>query len=85
MGADDITKQAIRAAGGPSKVAAAIIDAGGKITSQAVSQWPRVPDVHVRLLEKLCGRAYTRYQMRPDIFGEGPDQVEIVGAQERAA
>lgn len=72
-----ITKQAIEAAGGPKKVADAICAAGKKITSQAVSQWVRVPDVHVRLVEGLGAAKVTRYQMRPDIFGEAPETANV--------
>jgi hypothetical protein len=72
----EITKQAIRCAGGPSKVAEAIVAAGGQCTSQAVSQWLRVPDIHVRLVERLGRFEVTRYRMRPDIFGDSPEDIQ---------
>ena len=67
---EDLTKRAIELAGGPARVAEAIRRAGKPITPQAVSQWKRVPDVHVRLVEGMTGGELTRYQIRPDIFGQ---------------
>lgn len=58
-----------------SGLAAAIVVAGGvralakklKVTTGAVSQWPRVPVQHVLTIEKLTG--VTRYKLRPDLYG----------------
>lgn len=68
----EITQQAVKLAGGPSKVSEAIIATGKKCSPQAVSQWVRVPDIYVRLVEELGGGKMTRYRIRPDIFGEAP-------------
>jgi DNA-binding transcriptional regulator YdaS (Cro superfamily) len=80
-----ITKLAVEAAGGPRKVADAIVTAGRKCTPQAVSQWRQVPDVHVRLVERLCAGRYTRYQLRPDIFGEAGSEVAPTAVAETPA
>ena len=39
-----------------------------KISSAAVSQWDRVPAERVLDVERLTG--VSRYELRPDIFGE---------------
>lgn len=44
----------------------------GGITSQAVSQWDRVPPARVLEVERLTG--VSRYELRPDIYGEAPAQ-----------
>lgn len=36
------------------------------ITSQAVSQWDRVPAEHVLIVERITGAP--RYDLRPDIY-----------------
>jgi len=53
-------------AGGPSALARAI----GRVTSQAVSQWERVPATRVLDVERATG--VSRYELRPDLFGESP-------------
>lgn len=50
-------------AGGSSALAAAL----GGLTSQAVSQWRRVPAGRAIEVEKLT--KISRYKLRPDIFG----------------
>jgi len=46
-----------------------------QITAQAVSKWEGgIPANRCILLEQISGGAVTRYQMRPDIFGEAPAQ-----------
>ncbi len=62
---NEFLAEAIKAAGGPGVVGAAC-----NITSQAVSMWlrTRCPAEHVLTLERLCGAAVTRYQLRPDIY-----------------
>jgi len=53
-----------------------IIDAAGgavsvgylcNVSSQAVSQWQAIPAVHVLTIEPHC--KYSRYEIRPDIYG----------------
>lgn len=63
-----ITKRAIEAAGGAAKLGAAL-----KITRQAVEDWDKVPPKHVLRVEQLSG--YSRYQLRPDIYGAAPDPL----------
>lgn len=56
--------------GGPAKLAAALSERGIKITSQAISQWKRVPPDRVILVEAITG--ISRHDLRPDIFGPAP-------------
>lgn len=72
-----LTKDAIRLAGGPAKVAAAIRETGRKCTPQAVSQWKQVPDVHVLLIERLTSGGMNRYSLRPDVFGTAPAAEKV--------
>lgn len=59
------TKTIIQTAGGPSAVAKLF-----GITSQAVSQWEVIPaDRCIPIEIATCGLV-SRYQMRPDVFGE---------------
>lgn len=59
-------KKLIKKAGGPKTVG----DACG-ISSQAVSQWTKVPSVHViKIANLLSGTGITKETIRPDIFGE---------------
>jgi DNA-binding transcriptional regulator YdaS (Cro superfamily) len=60
---EEITKEAIRRAGGATKLASLL-----PVTPQAVSQWSRVPPEHVLIVEQASG--VSRHQLRPDIFGE---------------
>ena len=68
-------KEIIRACGGPVAVSNKIASPKRKgndretISSQAISQWKFIPPQYCILLESLCD--YTRYQMRPDVFGSG--------------
>ena len=66
----DYTKKAIAFAGGPAALARHIRAEGGTITTQAISQWVRVPDNRVILVEKAAKQKVNRHQMRPDIFGK---------------
>ena len=43
------------------------------VSPQALNCWKRFPSRHCRKLEFASGGRVTRYQMRPDIFGCGPD------------
>lgn len=64
------TKQIIKAAGGQARVAGRC-----GVTQQAVSRWCvadlPIPAKHVLAVEALQG-AYSRYQIRPDIYGPAP-------------
>jgi DNA-binding transcriptional regulator YdaS (Cro superfamily) len=67
----DYTKSAIAFAGGPSALARHIRAEGHTITTQAISQWLLVPGERVLLVEKAANEKVNRYQMRPDVFGDG--------------
>jgi hypothetical protein len=54
-------KDIITKAGGPAKVA----EHFDNLTSQAVSQWTRVPEERLAKLAEVTG--YTPAQMRPDL------------------
>lgn len=54
-------------AGGPGALAKAL----GGITSQAVSQWKRVPADRVLDVERITG--VSRHDLRPDIYGPQPE------------
>jgi DNA-binding transcriptional regulator YdaS (Cro superfamily) len=51
-------------AGGPAALAKAL----GGVTSQAVSQWKKVPAERVLDVERITG--ISRHNLRPDVFGE---------------
>lgn len=53
----------------------------GDLTSQAVSQWKRVPGDRVLEVERLTG--ISRHDLRPDIFGESP--LRPLSRQEESA
>lgn len=56
--------KAIEKAGGAKKIAQAL-----EISHQAVSKWPyRLPAERVLDLERLCDRAVTRHELRPDLY-----------------
>jgi len=67
----DFTKSAIAFAGGPAALARHIRAEGHTITTQAISQWLLVPGERVLLVEKAANEKVNRYQMRPDVFGDG--------------
>ncbi|MDK4703873.1 Cro/CI family transcriptional regulator [Rhizobium sp. CNPSo 4062] len=50
-------------AGGPAALAKAL----GGVTSQAVSQWKKVPAERVLDVERITG--ISRHELRPDVFG----------------
>lgn len=45
------------------------------IKPAAVNQWSRVPHERCLDLERLTEGKVTRYQMRPDIYGEPPAEA----------
>lgn len=75
---DDTTKNAVSKAGGARSLARAL-----SITPQAVIQWPHVPAKHVLEVERLSG--ITRYELRPDIYGDAPPQNPTKRAEARVA
>lgn len=44
-----------------------------EVSPPSLHNWSRVPAEYVRRLEASCDGAITRYDMRPDVFGHGPD------------
>lgn len=64
-------KQIVSFLGGPAKVAEIV----GGITSQAVSQWRRVPARHCVTLAQASLGVYSVHDLRPDIFGVSQDQL----------
>ena len=60
---DDALDKAITAAGGAAALARHL-----GITSQAISQWDRVPVTRAAAVERLTG--IPRAELRPDVFGK---------------
>lgn len=48
------------------------------VSPQALNCWKRIPSQHCRKLEFATGGRVTRYQMRPDIFGSGPNDFSDI-------
>ena len=65
----DYTKKAIAFAGGPAALARHIRAKGETISTQAISQWQKVPSNRVLIVEDAARREVSRYEMRPDVFG----------------
>lgn len=61
MAHDPLTKDIVKAAGGPTAVAAAL-----GISFSAVMQWKRVPPKHMPKVADLAGRDMRA--VRPDLF-----------------
>jgi DNA-binding transcriptional regulator YdaS (Cro superfamily) len=62
--------RAIALAGGTKALATAL-----GISSQAVSQWKRVPTERVLEVEALTG--VSRYELRPDIYGTAENAARL--------
>lgn len=65
--------QVIDIVGGQTKLAAIC-----GVTPQAVHKWvnaDRVPADKVLVIEGAVGGQITRYQLRPDVFGEAPAEL----------
>ncbi len=60
-------EKAKEVAGGPSALAKAL----GGVTSQAISQWKKIPAERVLDVERITG--ISRHKLRPDVFGEKDD------------
>jgi len=64
---EEICEQAKTVAGGPAALAKAL----GGLSSQAVSQWKKVPAERVLDVERVTG--ISRHELRPDVFGGSED------------
>lgn len=69
---DDALELAKTKAGGPSGLAGKL----NGITSQAISQWKRVPAGRVLEVEAVTG--ISRHELRPDVFGPAPQPEAAV-------
>lgn len=63
-------QRAISIIGGPTMTAGLL-----GIKPQAVSQWKQAPVSRVLRLEEATGGDVTRYDLRPDIYGEQPREA----------
>lgn len=43
------------------------------VSKQAASKWNRLPAEHCIAVEVATEGRFTRYQLRPDVFGPAPD------------
>lgn len=62
-------ERAKEAVGGPAALARLL----GNVSSQAVSQWKRIPAERILEVERITG--ISRHDLRPDIFGEKPTEA----------
>lgn len=63
--------------------AAAMANAIGGLTSQAVSQWKRAPAERVLDIERLTG--VSRHELRPDVFGPPSDSNDAPSAEDASS
>lgn len=61
--------RAIAILGGPRKVSVRY-----DISVQAVYKWSKIPVDRVLEIEKATGAQVTRYEMRPDIYGQSAEE-----------
>src|SRR5262249_33129756 len=74
---DSGLEEAIRAAGGIGALARKI-----GISQPSLSNWNRIPAERVLTVEELTG--IDRAVLRPDLYGEAPDEVDAARAREYA-
>ena len=75
VGAMSTIERAVGIIGSQSAIARLL---GGKVRPQHVSYWVsvgRVPAEHCRAIEAATDGRVTRYQLRPDVFGEAPEKA----------
>lgn len=63
-----LARRVVAAAGGVAKLARPL-----NISTQAISQWSRVPVEHVIAIERLTG--IPRHEIRPDIYPPEPERA----------
>jgi hypothetical protein len=64
-----LTKRLIARAGGPGLVGQMF---DPPISSQAVSQWERVPAARCLVIEAATKGGVSRHELRPDLYGPAP-------------
>ena len=74
----DAIERAKREAGGSQRLSERFAERGIKITPQAIGQWKEAPPERVLLLEQFT--KVSRHVLRPDIFGEKPDDAVSVAS-----
>lgn len=70
----DAAKEALERARSSTKGGSSAIARAVGLSPQAVAQWGRVPAERVLAVEKLTG--VSRYELRPDIYGDRPEAAE---------
>lgn len=63
-------EEAKQKAGGPSRLASQL----GNLSSQAVSQWRRIPAERVLDVERVTG--IPRHELRPDLYPPAPAHMD---------
>jgi len=65
----DAAKRAIAFAGGPAALARYMRAEGHTISTQAISQWKKVPPNRVRVVESATRGNVSCYEMAPRVYG----------------
>lgn len=71
---ESATLQNLKKKVGSVRLAKLLSDEGVPISSQAISQWHRVPSERVLVVEKVTG--VSRHDLRPDLYPR--DQAEML-------
>jgi DNA-binding transcriptional regulator YdaS (Cro superfamily) len=71
---EDVLARVKKEAGGTAELARRLSDVGRAITSQAISQWHRVPAERAHDVERVTG--IPRHDLRPDLWPPSSEAAE---------